>query len=79
MEKLKEYVTRFREWRYHRKAIKGLLKKYYLEVEVDKVLKDWISACIIERKQEGRRKELVESMAKVKEDEFFIKWLLTLK
>lgn len=74
---MKEYISSLREWYYHKKALNGLKKKYYLELEVDKILKDWITACIIERRQENRRKELIESQSKVKEDELFIKWLKT--
>jgi hypothetical protein len=34
-------------------------------------MKEWITACIIERKMEGRRKELIESQSGIKEKELF--------
>lgn len=63
----------------HKKALRGLRKKYVLDLAVKHILKDWITASIIERKQEGRRKELVETQAEVKEMELFYKWLKTQK
>lgn len=59
------------------KALKALIKKYEMDLAVDLVLQDWITACIIERKQEGRRKELVEIQQKIKEMEVFIMYLKT--
>ena len=68
LEKIKRYY-------YRRKAKRGLLKKYLLNVACNNLLKEFISASIIERKQEFRRKELVEKQAEIKEEELFIKWL----
>lgn len=64
---------------YRRKALKGLIKKYRLEISVDSILKDWITFSIIDRKQENRRKELIEAQGKEKETELFYKWLKTQK
>ena len=72
-------LKKFNDWYYNKKAIRGLRKKYLLDLACDYIMKDWISACIIERKQEFRRKELVEKQAEVKEKELFLKWLKTLK
>lgn len=60
---------------YRFKAKKGLIKKYNLDIEIDEILKDYISECIIARKQEFRRKELVEQQNKLNEDKLFLKWL----
>ena len=38
-------------------------------------MKEWITDCIVERKQEGRRKEFVDKQAEIKEKELFLKWL----
>lgn len=62
-------------WVMRKWALFGLRNKYRREIAVDQVLKDWITACIIDRKMEGRRKELLESQAKIKEEEIFYKWL----
>ena len=70
---------KIQKWCYRKKAIFGLRKKYRLEMAVDEVLKDWITACIIDRKQEGRRQELIDSQKKLKEEELFYKWLMNLK
>lgn len=61
------------------KALLGLRKKYALEIAVDNVLREWISDCIIERKQEGRRKEFEELRKKIEEEELFYKWLKSKK
>lgn len=61
---------------YDRKwSLRGLRKKFRREIVVDTVMKDWITDCIIERKQEGRRKEFVDKQAEIKEKELFLKWL----
>ncbi len=63
------------EWYYHKKAIFGLRQKYRLDIAVDRVLKDWITDSIIHRKQEFRRKELIESQKSIAEKEMFYKWI----
>lgn len=70
--KIKDYITR-------KRALYGLRKKYRMEIAVEKLSKDWITACIIDRQQEFRRKELIESQAKIKEIELFYKWLKSQK
>jgi hypothetical protein len=42
-------------------------------------MKEWTTACIIDRQQEFRRKELIELQSAIKEKELFIKWLQSLK
>lgn len=66
-------------WFYRKWALRGLRAKYRKEMALDLVLKDWITACIIERKMEGRRKELIEMQGKLKETELFYKWLMNTK
>ena len=60
---------------YNWKAKRGMLKKYYLDLATEELLKNWISDCIISRKQEFRRKELVEIQNSINESQLFIKWL----
>ncbi len=72
LEKIRNFIDRLR-------AIWGLKKTYRKEIEIEKITKDWITVCIIERKQEGRRKELLESQARLKERELFLTYLNTLK
>lgn len=72
LKKIKDYFV-------HKRAIRGLKKKYELEIAVKQISKDWITACIIERKQEFRRKELIEAQAEMKELELFYKWIKSLK
>ena len=67
------------KWLYRKYAIFGFRKKCALDLATQQVLKEWITACIIERKQEGRRKELLEAQAGIKEVELFAKWLKALK
>jgi hypothetical protein len=69
--------NRLVQWYYRKKAIRGLRRKYLLDIEIDRLMKDWVTACIIDRKQEGRRKELIDSNLAIKEKEMFIKWLNT--
>lgn len=59
------------------KAKRGMLNKYYLDLATEEILKEWISDCIINRKQEFRRKELVEIQNSISESQLFIKWLKT--
>ena len=65
------------KWYYRKKALRGFIKNTRLQLEIDKILKDWITVCIVERKHEGRRKELTEAIAKEKETALYYKWLLT--
>lgn len=60
---------------YQKRALWGLKRKYNLDVAVDRILRDWISECILHRKQEGRRKELTDTITAIKEKELFLKWL----
>lgn len=72
IQKLIQYFAR-------KRALRGLRRKYTLEIAVNQIMKDWIKVSIIERKQEGRRKELVDKTKEVKEIELFYKWLRTQK
>lgn len=65
----------FITWFFHKWALRALRAKERKDLATFVVLKDWVTACIIERKQEGRRKELVELQQKIKETELFYKWL----
>jgi hypothetical protein len=56
-------------------ALRGLVKKFRREIVIDSIMKDWISACIIERKQEGRRKEFLDKQKEIEEKELFYKWI----
>lgn len=62
-------------WIFRKRALYGLRRKYALDISVKTILKEWITACIIERKQDGRRKELVDAQGELKEMELFAKWL----
>ena len=64
-----------KKWWFHKWAIRGLKKKYLEEMAIDVILKDWITECIIVRKQEGRRQELIDSQKGIVEKELFYKWL----
>lgn len=66
-------------WICRKYAIYGFRKKCALDLGVKQVLKEWITACIIERKQEGRRQELLDAQKEIKEIELFAKWLKQLK
>ena len=66
-------------WIIRKYSIWGFRKKCALDLGVKKVLKDWITVCIIERKQEGRRQELLETQKEIKEIEIFHKWLKKIK
>ena len=72
IENLKRWVLR--KW-----LLKSLIRRYTREIVGDKILEEWITNCIVERKHEGRRKELTENRAKQIESELFIKYLKTLK
>ena len=63
------------KWLCRKYAIWGFRRKCALDMGVKTILKEWITACIIERKQEGRRKELLEAQNEIKEIELFAKWL----
>lgn len=67
------------KWYYRKKALRGFIKKCRLDLEIDKILKEWITLSIVERKHEGRRKELIEAIAKEKETTLFYQWLLNQK
>lgn len=68
---MKKIIELYYKW----KAKRGLIKKYYLDIAVEEILKDWITECIINRKQEFRRKELVEAQNNISESQLFLKWL----
>lgn len=60
------------------KAIKSLLEKYKYEIEIEKVMEEWITKRILEG-QKGRREELTKKRSRVKELELFINFLSKLK
>lgn len=64
---------------YRWKAKRQFVNHFTLEIAKDNLLKDWITTCIVERKQEFRRKELVEMQNKTNEDQLFVKWLKSRK
>lgn len=64
-------------WCARKKAIFALKRKYVLDIQVKTLLKEWVTACILERKQEGRRQELTDSIKEIQELELFYKWLKT--
>jgi hypothetical protein len=66
---------KIRDIYYKRKALNGLKRKYYLDIAINEHLKDWVTDCIINRKQEHRRKELVELEGTLKEQYLFLEWL----
>lgn len=72
LAKIKNYFTR-------RKVLKGLIRTYKQQVIVQEIENDWISRCIIERKQEGRRNELIQGQQKLKELELLLKFVKTIK
>lgn len=72
---MKTFFTYLRDVYHKIKAKRQFIKYFANEIEKDKILKDWISECIITRKQEFRRKEMVEMQDKLNEDELFVKWL----
>ena len=66
-----------RKFYYKWKALRGLKRKYYIDIATHEYLKDWVTDCIIGRKQENRRKELVELEGTLKEQNLFLDWLKT--
>ena len=64
---------------YRWKAKMGLLKTYNLQEQEVIISKDYLTECIINRKQEFRRKELVELQDKLNEIQLFKKWLKSQK
>ena len=72
-------MNKFIKWWYRKWGLHGLKKKYREDIAVDYILKDWITECIINRKQEGRRNELIDSQKKISEEELFYKWLKSQK
>jgi len=64
-------IEKYYRWR----AKRRLISKYLLDTAVEEILKDWITDCIVDRKQEHRRKELVETQNQITESKLFIKWL----
>jgi hypothetical protein len=70
---------KIKEIYYRWKARLQFINHFSLEIAKDDLLKDWITTCIIERKQEHRRKELVEMQNKINEDQLFVKWLKSRK
>ena len=68
---------KIRTFFYRLKALRGLKRKYYIDIATHEFLKDWVTDCIINRKQENRRKELVELEGTLKEQKLFLDWLKT--
>jgi hypothetical protein len=60
---------------YNWKAKRLLTQKYLLDIAIEEYMKDWVTDCIISRKQEFRRKELVEAQNNISESQLFLKWL----
>ena len=72
-------IENLRKWLLRKWLLSKLIRRYRREIIGDKILEEWITACIVERKHEGRRKELQENRAKQLESELFVKWLETQK
>lgn len=64
---------------YRKRALYGLRRKYLLDIAVKQILKDWITDCIVDRRQESRRNEFVEADKELKEMELFRKWIKSQK
>lgn len=59
--------------------LRKLKSKYEKDIALNLVLKDWVKHCIIDRKQENRRDELIETESKLKEMNMFLDWIKTQK
>lgn len=66
-------------WLIRKYSLWGFKKKCRLDLGIQTVMKDWVTTCIVERKQEGRRKELIDAQQAMKETEIFYQWLKTQK
>lgn len=64
-------IQKYQRFRARRKLIKHYSEQFYRDL----LLKDWITECIVGRKQEHRRKELVEMQDKINEEVKFLEWL----
>lgn len=67
-------IRHFLDKRYILKALKT---KYRRELQEMEISKKWITECIIDRKQEFRRPELIKLETQIKEQVLFLEWLET--
>lgn len=75
MQKIKEWFETFMRFYYRKKSIRFTKKNARAGIAGDRITIDWVTACIIDRQQTFRRKELLEAQAKLKEDELFLEFL----
>ena len=68
LNKIKKYLT-------HKKALRGLIRKYEEQYEVELILEQWLINCITNRGQVGRREELNQKQKAINEEKLFIDYL----
>lgn len=59
---------------YYLKAKRKLLKTYYFDRETSNIMEKWVTKRILEG-QQGRKEELKELRARIKETQLFIDYL----
>jgi len=60
---------------YKFKSRRKLISHYRYQLEVEEMMRDWISQSIVERKQEGRRDELVGKESRIQEIKLLLNYL----
>ncbi len=73
IKKALNIIKQFNDWRHKKKILKGLLKRYSYDYEVELVLEKWIIKRILDG-QVGRRPELAEKQQRLKEIKLFIEY-----
>lgn len=73
IKKALEKLEDFRTWRRKRKVLKGLIKRYKIDYEIELVLEKWITKRILDG-QVSRRAELAEKQQRIKEIKTFINY-----
>lgn len=68
--KIDTILQKYRFWR----AKRNLLKKYLYMLEVERMMEEWITKRIVEG-QSGRREELKQKRAQIRETKEFINYL----
>ena len=75
-EKTRQFWRKLDRGRYKRKVRRGMIRKYKAELEMACIMERWITKRILEG-QQGRRQELIDMQARIKETEALILFLKT--
>lgn len=78
IKKIKEFLEGLSTKRRQKKVLKGLIKRYKMDYEVELVLEKWIIKRILDG-QVARRAELSEKQQRLKEIKLFIDYFTNLK